>query len=846
MADITTVTLNQLNALTRGSETSAVRSNVNVNNPQALNEVAAKVVISQVSPNTVTLTNPQTRQSVQLPAAVLANLGNMKTGQALELVNVANKPNTYALIPAAITNRQSATVGQQSQLLASTSINVNDNQLTALVAKASAAGDINFAGKPIVNISGRITAISANQVTVNFTVPGSNLPAQLAQITLSQAQVSSLSVNSNAKITLDVSGKQPNIISLSSVNMASAQNSQNAQSVNTILNLSSQLAKLNNAVLPNKLVSASILQQLVGSLRPGTLPPSTLPPGSSLANNVQNNASSGLSQVIIPLTDAKLADLPKSLLSSLQSAIARVNTTAATQVSLLVEGTGNANSLKLSILGNLSKSSGELNTSQIRTLLATAEGKALGNAGNNSVVDAAKPTLTNTQLASNSGANPAISKPSTESVAGALSNTIAKQGFIASRAELGVNQAGNPSVSNPQSALTDAAAARNPAAALPNFKTDLLLEQLTKFINTPAQTSQPSAQQNPTILTQLLSQLPNTKITSIIEQLSNFAATQRVNPATTIDSLKTQVQALSQSTSAQSASQSQTLSLANIISALNADADIAELSPETQALLRYVRDQLPNTSAAQQTAIDAKTIQQLVGAPLNNAPINALSPTAVSGFLSGLVTLLQVSLASKLQRQSNKQASKMQDQIPDVIKSIVPNVTSAQSAKLLNDFRQFDAKHTLSAEVAKMLFSHQNHKLKSIESSLQGQDQLYYALPNMFDKNADDIELLVKRETRENKNSENNEGSSSWYLTMKLDVGPLGQMLAKTQLKDDEIKLQLYTSTTELKNKAYDMLPFLQRRLSALGINLTEKSCQLGKIPKQLKTEHYQVFETQV
>lgn len=841
MPEITTVTLNQLNALTRGSEPPAVRNNVSANNAQALNDAATKIVVSQVSPNTVTLTNPQTRQSVQLPAAALANLGNIKTGRALELVNVANKPNTYTLIPAAVTKRQSAAVAQQSQLLASTSINVNDNQLTALVGKASAAGDISFAGKPVVTIAGRITAISANQLTVNFTVPGSNLPAQQAQITLSQAQVSSLSVNSNVRITLDVSGKQPNIISLSSVSLPSAQHSRHAQSVNTILNLSSQLAKLNNAVLPNKLVSTSILQQLASSL-----PPGSSPLNSSALNNLQNNASSGLSQVIIPLTDAKLADLPKSLLSSLQNAIARVNTTAATQVSLLVEGTGNPNSLKLSVLGNLSKSSGELNTSQIRTLLATAEGKALGNAGNNDVVDAAKSILTNKQLASNSGTNAAITKPSTESVAGALSNTIAKQGFIASRAELGVNQAGNPSVSNPQSALTDAAAARNPAATLPNFKTDLLLEQLTKLINTPAQTSQPAAQQNPTILTQLLSQLPNTKITSIIEQLSNLAATQRVSPATTIDSLKTQVQALSQSTLAQSASQSQTLSLANIISALNADADIAELSPETQALLRYVRDQLPNASAAQQTAIDAKTIQQLVGAPLNNAPVNALSPTAVSGFLSGLVTLLQVSLASKLQRQSNKQASKMQDQIPDVIKSIVPNVTSAQSAKLLNDFRQFDAKHTLSAEVAKMLFSHQHHKLKSIESSLQGQDQLYYALPNMFDKNADDIELLVKRETRENKNPEKNEGSSSWYLTMKLDVGPLGQMLAKTQLKDDEIKLQLYTSTTELKNKVYDMLPFLQRRLSALGINLTEKSCQLGKVPKQLKNEHYQVFETQV
>ena len=81
---------------------------------------------------------------------------------------------------------------------------------------------------------------------------------------------------------------------------------------------------------------------------------------------------------------------------------------------------------------------------------------------------------------------------------------------------------------------------------------------------------------------------------------------------------------------------------------------------------------------------------------------------------------------------------------------------------------------------------------------------------------------------------------------MKLDVGPLGQMLAKTQLTEDEIKLQLYTSTTELRNKALEMLPFLQRRLSALGINLTDKSCQLGKSPKQLKSEHYQVFETQV
>jgi hypothetical protein len=822
MAEITTVTLNQLNALTRGSELSATRNNSNTSNTETPNNAAAKVVVSQVSSNTVTLTNPQSKQSVQLPANVLANLGNIKAGQSFELVGIANKPNTYALIPVAVTNRQSANPSQQSRLLASTNISVNDNQLNALVGKASANGDVSFGGKPVINIAGRITAISANQVTLSFTVPNSNLPVQQAQISLTQAQANSLSVNSKVSIAADISAQQAKIISLTST---SIQNALSANKPNKIINLSSQLAQLNNAALPNKLISASILQQL--STSSGSI--------SSALNNRQNNALPGLNQAIIPLTDAKLSDLPKALLTSLQNAIAKVNTTAATQVSLVIEGTGNANTLKLSVLGNLGKSSVELNATQIRALLlAGVDAKTLGN---NSLLDATRAQIANTPSGTRLSANGSDAKaPGNVSVASALSSTIAKQGFIGSRAQLGVNQAGNPSVTNPPSGLRDA----NPVTNAPNFNTNLLLEQLTKFISSPAQGSQAANTQNSTILTQLLSQLPNTKLSSAIEQLTNTGPIQKPNPTSTIDALKAQVQALSKTTLAQSASQTQTLS--NIINALNAEADIAQLSPETQTLLRNIREQLPTT----QPAIDARAIQQLVGAPINNAPLNALSPIAASSFLSGLVTLLQVSLASKLQRQSNKQASKVQDQIPDIIKTIVPHIKSTQSAKLLQDFRQFDAKHTLSAEVAKMLFSHQNHKLNSIESSLHGQDQLYYALPNIFNKNADDIELLVKRETRQDNGENSNEGDSSWYLTMKLDVGPLGQMLAKTQLRDDEIKLQLYTSTTELKNKALDMLPYLQRRLSALGIELTAKSCQLGKIPKQLKSEHYQVFETQV
>jgi hypothetical protein len=382
--------------------------------------------------------------------------------------------------------------------------------------------------------------------------------------------------------------------------------------------------------------------------------------------------------------------------------------------------------------------------------------------------------------------------------------------------------------------------------ANPTFKTDLLLEQLLKLVNATPQankTSQTNTAQSTGILTQLLGQLPNSKITAALEQFTQLGAPEKTSSPVNVDALRNQAQALSKQALSLSASQSQ--SLGNIINALNADADIESLGPEAQTLLKNIKEQLPASNPAQALS-DTRVIQQLIGAPLNNAPISALQPNASSGILSGLVTLLQVSLASKLQHQSNKQASKMQDQLPDIIKSIVPNVTSAQSAKLMQDFSQFDTKHTLSAEVAKMLSSHQHHKLKSIESSLQGQDQLHYALPNMFHKNGDDIELMIKRESKESENEQDAGKNASWYLTMKLDVGPLGQMLAKTQLRDDEIKLQLYTSTAELKNKALDMLPYLQKRLAALGINMTDKSCQLGKIPKQLQSEHYQIFETKV
>jgi hypothetical protein len=79
---------------------------------------------------------------------------------------------------------------------------------------------------------------------------------------------------------------------------------------------------------------------------------------------------------------------------------------------------------------------------------------------------------------------------------------------------------------------------------------------------------------------------------------------------------------------------------------------------------------------------------------------------------------------------------------------------------------------------------------------------------------------------------------------MKFEIGKQGEMLAKTLLIENQIDLQIYTSNEGLKNQVLEYLPLLQKRLSSLGIELINKGCQLGKIPKTLDSAHFSVFET--
>lgn len=243
----------------------------------------------------------------------------------------------------------------------------------------------------------------------------------------------------------------------------------------------------------------------------------------------------------------------------------------------------------------------------------------------------------------------------------------------------------------------------------------------------------------------------------------------------------------------------------------------------------------------------AQALQSLLQATtLPVTPVSLTTPPATSGFISGLVALLQVSLAGRAIRQQPNLA-KAVDNAESVIAKSVSNLvqtsTSPPPSRVATEFAQLDARFNLIAQLKTLFAGHQQQKLANADSRLQGQESLYYVLPVTNDKQAP-TELLIKREEREHaENQAQQSALKRWHITMKLDIGDVGQLLAKSRINGDVIELNLYTSTDALLTQVSDTLPYLLRRFSALGLTVESSSVQRGKIPQQLQDRPYHIFE---
>jgi hypothetical protein len=233
---------------------------------------------------------------------------------------------------------------------------------------------------------------------------------------------------------------------------------------------------------------------------------------------------------------------------------------------------------------------------------------------------------------------------------------------------------------------------------------------------------------------------------------------------------------------------------------------------------------------------------------VTSVPRHALhAMNSQSGLVNGLVSMLQASLQAKLIAQQPQLLPALLQSLPFANALPAANdktKASTNQTKILQDLGKLDPRGNIIDELNKVLSSHSLHKLSSAEASLQNQDSFYYVLPNMFSSQHKDIELIIKRE-REFAGENEKASQQKWQLTMKLDIGDNGDVLAKVKLANNNLELNLYASNQCLKEKILNYLPYLYKRLSSLGLQV-KPNCFLGKIPSTLHKTDYQVVQAYV
>ena len=258
-----------------------------------------------------------------------------------------------------------------------------------------------------------------------------------------------------------------------------------------------------------------------------------------------------------------------------------------------------------------------------------------------------------------------------------------------------------------------------------------------------------------------------------------------------------------------------------------------------EQILQQIKQALP-----QGKDLDINQIRQLLTTPaLNLSALQMVNPTSSQGLMSGLVTLLQISLSARLARNQPSRAENISTTLNSVLRStgkVKPDVTT----KALNDISQLEQKHQLMKQIGRLLSGHQTSKLSNAEHMIQGQETFYYNLPSVLDGNFKDIELLIKREDKNKRNpSVEEQNNKTWQLTMKLAVGNMGEILTKANLRADTLEINFYASNEAVKIKVMNYLPLLRKRLGTLGIEVSKSHCQLGKIPDTLQQRPHHVFQ---
>ncbi|WP_100655955.1 flagellar hook-length control protein FliK [Alteromonas flava] len=274
-----------------------------------------------------------------------------------------------------------------------------------------------------------------------------------------------------------------------------------------------------------------------------------------------------------------------------------------------------------------------------------------------------------------------------------------------------------------------------------------------------------------------------------------------------------------------------------------------QVDNEVKPLFQQIKQALVPLTTQQPDARQLQQLLQLPATPISSQALGQISP--VNNLVSGLVALLQLSLAARSGRSINL----AQERVGQLLQSLqqVQSPTlgaappTANMRRSAQEFTQLEQRQQLLRNLSKALSQHSYNKLSQTETAVQGQESLFYAVPGTGQPHFKDTEFLIRRENNAPDNKKTSAGSRhTWHLTMLLRVGEYGDVLTKCRLQDTTINLDLYTNNEALRLRVLEHLPALKQRFTALGLEIPSSTCQLGVIPDTLRAKPYQILQTQV
>lgn len=257
---------------------------------------------------------------------------------------------------------------------------------------------------------------------------------------------------------------------------------------------------------------------------------------------------------------------------------------------------------------------------------------------------------------------------------------------------------------------------------------------------------------------------------------------------------------------------------------------------EVISVLKSVVNQLTPADKQQFMQLIESTLLSQVQQPTASAFTPVINKTSVLGSIASALTVL---LGAKQVSQSNAgfRSISTQSLTPLLVQFglISPrNTTSDNTKAVLAKISRSEQFSAAAKQLGSLIETFQQAKVALPESTSTQSTNLYLVIPLMLDQDTKTLELIIKQEKQNDDND--NSKAKAWQLTLKLNVGDLGNLLAKVTLEEKKLTMDFIAESDELATKTNAHLTQFETQMLELGFSTQSFTCSRGDVPDSLKT----------